>query len=273
MRLAVSGLFVCLAAGLLPGVQPLRAADAPRAAPPAAPPETSPTTPQAGFDPVAYRLLRSALDRLSSAKAFSFVAEVTSDTTLPSGQRVQFTGRIETELRRPDRLRVSYDGEQRSTRSWYDGKSFTLLDVGTNVYACYPSAASLEDFLGGMRDKLGFTPPLALLLREDPAKRAFARIRRGFAVGSATMGGTTVEHLAFSGDKSDWQFWIEGGLQPTIKRIVVSFREQPATPEFSATFLSWDFSPNLGDDLFTFAPPAGATQCDFRLMPETGGTP
>jgi hypothetical protein len=270
-RRAVSGLFLCLAAALVAGVGPLRAADAQPAAPP--PPATSPTAPQAGFDPAAAQLLRSALDRLAAAQAFSFVAEVTSDTALPSGERVQFVGRIETALRRPDRLLVKYDGEERSVRSWYDGKTFTLLDAGKNVYACSPSEARLEDLLSGMRDRLGFTPPLALLLREDPAKRAFARIRRGIAVGPATIGGTAVQHLAFSGDKSDWQFWIEGGQQPAIKRVVVSFRQQPGTPQFTATFLSWDFSPRLGDDLFTFAAPAGAAQCDFRTMKSPEGMP
>ncbi|HWR98105.1 MAG TPA: DUF2092 domain-containing protein [Candidatus Methanoperedens sp.] len=220
----------------------------------------------AAVEPAAANLLRAALERIAAAKAFSFVAEIANDIVLPSGQGLQFTGRIETAVRRPDGLRVAFDGEQRSTRSWYDGRSFTLLDVGQNVYACSEGPARLEDLLDTMKERLGFTPPLSLLLHEDVVTTALARVKGGFVVGPATIGGVAVQHLAFSGERIDWQLWVTEGAEPVIRRIVVSFKLEAGSPQFSAAFLAWDFGPRFGDDLFTFAPPAGAMQCDFRSL-------
>jgi hypothetical protein len=222
--------------------------------------------PPAALEPAAAQVLRTTLERIATAKSLSFVAEVTSDTALPSGQRVQHTGRIETAVRRPDGLRVAFDGEQRSTRSWYDGKTFTLLDVAQNVYACAPGPGRLEDLLSTMKERLGFTPPLSLLLHEDVAATASTRMTRGFTVGPANLGGVAVQHLAFGGEKTDWQLWVTEGPEPVIKRIVVTFKKKEGAPQFSATFLTWDFVPRLDDGLFAFVPPAGAVQCDFQLM-------
>jgi hypothetical protein len=257
-HLAWIGLAACAVMPIVRGGPAAIAADAAAPHAPAATP--------AAVEPEAARLLQSALERIAGAKSLSFVAEVASDAALPSGQNVQFTGRIETAIRRPDRLRNSFDGEQRSTRSWYDGKTYTLLDVGQNVYACWPGATRLEDLLDTMKERLGFTPPLSLLLHEDVAQTALARTKRGFTVGPATIGGVPVKHLAFGGAKTDWQLWVTEGPEPTIKRIVVTFKREEGSPQFSASFLSWDFGPALNDDLFAFTPPAGAIQCDFRLM-------
>lgn len=226
-----------------------------------------PSSPEAvAVEPAAAKLLRAALERIAAARNLSFVAEITSDRVLPSGQRVQQTGRIETAVRRPDGMRVTFDGEQRSTRSWYDGKTFTLLDVGQNVYACAPGPGRLDDLLDTIKERLGFAPPLSLLLHEDVVSSAFARVKRGFTVGPAVLGGVAVQHLAFGGEKADWQFWVTEGAEPVIKRLVISFKAREGAPQFSANFLAWDFGPRLGDDLFTFVPPAGAVQCDFQLM-------
>ena len=225
----------------------------------------------AAIEPAAAQLLRAALGRIASAQRLSFVAEVSNEVSLPSGQKVQFAGRVETTVRRPDGMRSSFDGEQRSTRSWYDGKTFTLLDVGQNVYACWTGPGRLEDLLDAMKERLGFTPPLSMLLHEDLEARAFARTRGGFTVGPAALGGVAVQHLAFSGERTDWQLWVTEGPEPVIRRIVVTFKREAGAPQFSASFLSWDFAPILDDGLFAFSAPSGASQCDFRLMQPEGG--
>ena len=76
----------------------------------------------------AARVLTAALERIEKAKSFTFQAEVTNDAPLPSGQKVQFAGRLEVAVRRPNGFWNMFEGEQRTTRSWYDGKTFTLLN-------------------------------------------------------------------------------------------------------------------------------------------------
>jgi len=215
-------------------------------------------------EPEAARILKAALERIGGAGSFTFRAEVMNDTLLPSGQKIQFPGTLEVAVRRPNGFWNMFEGEQRTARSWYDGKNFTLLNQGKNVYACWPAPERLDDLFGTMKDRLGFTPPLAPLLRENVAVTALAKITSGFIVGRGVIGETPCRHLAFRGEKTDWQFWVSEQGEPVIKRIIITYKLEPAAPQYAATFLSWDFAPRLSDAVFAFTPPQGAVQCEFE---------
>ena len=210
--------------------------------------------------------LQGGLERIGGAKSFTFRAEVTKDSVLPSGQKIQFPGTLEVAVRRPNGFWNMFEGEQRTARSWYDGKTFTLLNSGKNVYACWPAPEKLDDLFGTMRDQLGFTPPLAPLLRDNIAATALAKVTSGFIVGRGVIGGTPCRHLAFRGEKTDWQVWVSEEGEPIIKRIVITYKLEPGVPQYAATFLSWDFAPLLSDAVFVFTPPQGAIQCDFEQI-------
>ena len=218
------------------------------------------------IEPEAARIFKAALERIGGAQSFTFRAEVTKDSSLPSGQKIQFPGMLEVAVRRPNGLWNSFEGEQRTASSWYDGKTFTLLNGGKNVYARWPAPERLDDLLGVMRDKLGFTPPLARLLRDNLAATTLAKVTSGFIVGRAVIGGTPCRHLAFRGEKTDWQVWVSEVGDPVLKRIVITQKQEAAFPQYTATFLAWDFAPRLTDATFRFTPPQGAIQCEFEHL-------
>jgi len=219
---------------------------------------------KSSVEPEAARILTAALERIEKAKSFTFRAEVTNDTPLPAGQKVQFPGTLEVAVRRPNGLWNMFEGEQRTARSWYDGKTFTLLNAGKNVYACAPAPEKLDDLLGTMKEKLGFTPPLAPLLRENLVATALGKVTSGSVVGRGIIGETSCLHLAFRGKRTDWQFWISEHGEPLIKRIVITYKLETGAPQFAATFTSWDFAPRLSDAVFAFTPPQGAVQGEFE---------
>jgi hypothetical protein len=214
------------------------------------------------IEPAAAATLTAALERIAGAQRLSFRVETASDTVLPEGGTIQYTGVLEIAVRRPDGLLARYDGEQRRTRSWYDGKVFTHLDVDKNTYARWQAPPKLEELLSTMKEKLGFTPPLSHLLREDIVKTALGRVRTGFTAGRGTVGGVPCRHLVFRFERSDWEVWIAEEGPPIFKRLVITYKLEPGTPRFTATFLAWDFDPAPAN--FTFAAPAGAIQCEFE---------
>ena len=218
------------------------------------------------IEPEAARILKGALERIGGAASFAFRAEVASDVSLPSGQKIQFPGVLEVVVRRPNGFWNAFEGEQRTSRSWYDGTTFTLLNSGKNVYARWPAPETLDELLGGMREQLGFAPPLAPLLRRNVAATALARVTSGFVVGRGVIGGTPCRHLAFRGGKTDWQLWVTEQGEPEIKRIIITYKLEPDARQYAATFLSWDFAPRTSDADFVFAPPQGAVQCEFDLV-------
>lgn len=215
-------------------------------------------------EPEAARIFKAALERIGGVKSFTFRADITDDTPLPSGQKIQFPGTLEVAVRRPNGFWNMFEGEQRAVRSWYDGKTFTLLNAGENVYACWPAPGKLDDLIGTMKDKIGFAPLLAPLLRENIATTALENVASGFIVGRGVIGETRCRHLAFRGKKTDWQVWVSEEGEPVIKRIIITYKLEPGSPQYAATFQSWDLAPSLSDAVFTFTPPPGAVQAEFE---------
>ncbi|MCF6310810.1 MAG: DUF2092 domain-containing protein, partial [Verrucomicrobiales bacterium] len=42
------------------------------------------------------------------------------------------------------------------------------------------------------------------------------------------------------GEAVDWQAWVKDGAEPTIKKIVLTFKEEQGRPQFIALFRDWD---------------------------------
>ena len=218
------------------------------------------------IEPAAAKILQSALEKIARAQGIAFRAEIANDTPLPGGEMIQFTGILEVVARRPDRFWSRFSGEQRSHESWFDGKTFTHLDSAGKAYATSAAPGKLDNLFRTMKEKLGFTPPLSLLLRENVAQKALSKVRSGFSVGRAIVGGVACQHLAFRGEKFDWQAWIAEEGEPVIKRIVITYKQVAGSPQYIATFIDWDFAATPPESLFTFTPPQGAVQCDFQTL-------
>ena len=217
-------------------------------------------------DPRAARILKAALQDLTAAKSFTFRAEVIKEEPLDSGQRIQNIGILKTFVRRPDRLAVVRQGEELGEGNmYYDGKLFTLLNTKENVYGTWKAPATIDALLETIKENLGFVPPLAALLRSDMGSGAREKeILSATYVGRAEIRGVDCHHLALTGHVVDLQVWVSDGA-PVIKRIVVTFKKAPMTPQFTATFLDWDFNAHLSDYLFAFSPPPGARKIEFKV--------
>jgi hypothetical protein len=89
------------------------------------------------------------------------------------------------------------------------------------------------------------------------------------------LDGIACDHLAFRGEATDWQFWIDRGEKPLIQKIVLTYKELQGEPQITARILNWNIQPTIADDLFEFSPPEGARQIKVfvtkRVNPGEGG--
>lgn len=72
-------------------------------------------------------LLNQVCDFLKAQPSFTVEVDVTYDNVLESGEKVQYSGYQKLWVRKPDRMRSDYTGDERQTRFYYDGKSFSLF--------------------------------------------------------------------------------------------------------------------------------------------------
>jgi hypothetical protein len=216
------------------------------------------------IEPKAQRILRAGLEYLQKAPEVSFRASVSEDHFLPSGQMIQFTRDITMHMRRPDKIRSEIVGNDGNvTSAYYDGKKFTLFNEIGNSYAEWDAPSNIDDFGEKIREKLGFSPPLVILLYEDLLKNLLKKVSSGFYVGKVPVDGVLCHHLAFTQENVDWQVWFQEGKQLTIRKLVVTLKKQPNAPRLTVVFADWDFKPGLADSLFAFDPPEGSLKIEF----------
>jgi hypothetical protein len=75
--------------------------------------------------------------------------------------------------------------------------------------------------------------------------------------------GVPCHHLSFDGDNAQLQVWIDAGDQPLPRKVVMTHKKLPGSPQWTAYLTDWNFSPQLPDNLFAFTPPQGAEKIKF----------
>jgi hypothetical protein len=86
-------------------------------------------------------------------------------------------------------------------------------------------------------------------------------VQFGIYLGTADVNGRRCHSLAFVEKDIDWQIWIDTGPQLTPCKLVITYKAQPAQPQFSAVFTDWNFSPRIAGPVFTAQ--LGATYFTF----------
>ena len=227
------------------------------------PPEVDGLGSSEAVDPHADRILREMGEYLASATEYTFAAEVLYDSVGSNDEKTLFAGRVEVSVSRPDRLHVRYDGDERRSRIVLDGPTFTFLDVVSNLYARMEVPTGIDAAVDTVFETVGQSVPIADLVYADPYATLIESAETGFVVGRPEVDGAPCHHLAFSNEAIDWQIWIEDGPRPVPRRLVITYRNEPGSPQYIAGLSGWDFHPRLSKPYFVFRPPAGSEEIEF----------
>jgi len=219
---------------------------------------------QTNIDPRAERVLRSACDYLAEASHFSILAEVWREHVDDAGQKVQFGSTIDLRVKRPNRLHVEIHSSHNQRAFWYEGHTLTELDCKRNLFSTTKVPGTIDGALDAARDEFGIDLPLIDLAISEPYKNATAKVEKGTYFGLAPALGFECHHLAFTQNNVDWQVWIENGPQPLIRKFVITHKNEPGAPEFTALIKAWDLLNRIAESDFIFEPPAGCVKIEMR---------
>ena len=215
------------------------------------------------IDPKADSILREMSGYMNTLEKFTVRAENGMDTVLPSGQIVQLGRSMEIFVRRPDRLRGNMNGGRFDQEFYYDGTSITLFTKGVNYYATTGTSPSIEAALDDAEESVGLVAPFADLISRNAYDNLIEDVTLGSYVGLSTVSGVECHHLAFRGEETDWQIWIENSEKPLPRKFMITSRWVTGAPRFVGLVTGWDLSPDLKDSLFTFVAPEGAEEIQF----------
>lgn len=197
-------------------------------------------------------------DALRAMGAFSLSADVTTDTVLESGQKLQGEGTLKIDALRPDKFKISVDANHQARDFYYDGKSLTLFAPKIGYYASVPAPPTIRATLEAVKDKYGLEIPLADLFSLGTDPSLTARIKEGFDAGPDVVAGENCQHYAFRQEAVDWEVWIRSDGPALPCKIVITTTTDPAMPQYAATMKWQGGSPAA--DTFTFTPPANANR-------------
>lgn len=236
-----------------------------------APPAGGEADAQAATDPSALAVIRRAGDFLRSHVRFSFEAETGYEVVQPDGHRLEFGATRRFWVARPDRFRMETEDRDGDARLVvFDGQSLSASDPRNDVYAqaVFPTRRELDDAVAFARRALALPLPLAELLRNDPNDAMLAGLTRAERIGVARIAGVPCDHVAIANPDTDVQLWIAQGDEPTLRRVVITYRTAEGAPSFRSDLRDWSFPSKLDADRFRFEPPAGAERIPFALRSE-----
>ena len=201
-----------------------------------------------------------ATDADSAARS---TADITVDDALPTGQNIQYGASLDAAMNPPPPPPPPPRGDLRNASSWYDGKTYTRLNTDRNLYASWKAPSSVDGLIDKLKEKLGHMIPLSSLFYSDPYKVMSEGIQSSTYAGLHLVSGTPCHHLLLTQEDMDAQIWIEEGTQLVFRKVVLTFKNIPGAPQFTAIFSGWDFTPRLPEILFSFVPPEGADKIEF----------
>jgi len=228
--------------------------------------------PATTLDPEAVAVLKKATTYLAGLNALSLKGHGSLEIVLVTGQKIQFDSDMTLALQRPDKLRAVRKGELADQVFIYDGKTLSLSNPESKVYAVKPAPPTIEGMLDFARDSLDIVAPAADLLYAKSFDLLTRDMASGFVVSrDSFLSGHRCTHVAFRKPGVDIQLWVENGEKPLVHKYVLTTTDMAASPQFVLTLTDWETNPKLDANAFRFTPPAGATKIDF--LPAPGSAP
>lgn len=220
---------------------------------------------QAVMDTAATNALGRMGQYLAQLTEMQVNATITKEDVLPDGQKVQTSGTADLVAVRPNRLRVAIDGDRQQRLLLYDGTTFTVWAPKLRYYASAPAPPSIIQLADTLEDRFNIELPLVDLFRWGTPNAPLSEIRGARDIGPSAVGGVTCEHYAFRQNGLDWEVWIQKGEHPLPRKLVLNTLNDPARPQYTATY-TWNLAPSYGRDSFTFVAPPDARAIPFSQM-------
>ncbi len=269
LRTLIALALVVVLAGMAGAVESPKPAQSPKA--PGAPgkPARIPSIP---VNPHALEILGRVCEALSSAKAFTYHAEINFDSVLPSDVKLQFAAAMDVAIQRSDHLAVTYASDLGGKRVWYNGKTVTVLDPAHMTYATAPAPPSIDQTLEQFAQQKNVSMPLEGFDFSEPCERIRPTLLHGAYVGIGDVDGVDCDHLAFAQKTNDWQIWIDREKRPVARKVVITYKELPMAPQYTAVLSRWNFDAKFPAGFFEPQIPAKAMRIKFMEFKQSKGS-
>ncbi|BFM39976.1 DUF2092 domain-containing protein [Synechocystis sp. LKSZ1] len=222
------------------------------------PPAETPTAPR-----TADQLLDQVCDFLKGQKNFSVEMDITYDDNLEDGGKIQYSAYQTLFVEKPNHLRSDYVGDERTTNFYYNGLTFTLQEPNLKYYSFKTAPKTLDEVLDHVEAKYGVTIPMSNLVASDPCADLKANVTDIIFAGMDMVNREEMYHLLLLGSTRDYQMWLTQDEQPLLRKAIITYKNLPNSPQYTAIFSTWNFNPDIPVNTFNFSPSPDDIKIDF----------
>jgi hypothetical protein len=202
------------------------------------------------IDPKADSLLKEMSDFLGTKYKYSFKAEIMFDDVIDSGRKLQRSGSEKVFVQKTNKVYIEYISDVGGQKFWYDDSNVTILDLPRSLYSKIVVPNSIDQAFDELLKRYDYSTPLSELLFVNPYKILTENVEAGYYIGSSIVFGVPCNHLGLVDKNVDWQIWIEDGQRKIPRKIVITYKKIPGSPQFIAILKDWIFDQPFSHFLF-----------------------
>ena len=176
---------------------------------------------------------------LASQQSLSVDFDLDLQVITTDGQKLDIASSGSVAIERPGKFHAKRRGGFSDVEVSFDGKTFTVLNRDSKLFAREDMPGSIEDMMMTMRDKYQRPLPAADLLSADVGAVLLADVTDVKDLGSGVIGGEECDHIALRAPEVDYQIWIAQGEQPYPCRFSVTNKNVAGSPDYTIEFSGW----------------------------------
>ena len=127
-------------------------------------------------------------------------------------------------------------------------------------------AGTIDEMIDTLFEEYGFSIPFPELFLSEPYQKMTEKIVTARYLGLDQVGKWRCHQLAFVQNMFDWQIWVEDGDAPLPRKLIITYKQERAQPQFRMVFHKWNLTPYLTDYLFQFVPPRGSRRVEMLSL-------
>jgi hypothetical protein len=219
------------------------------------------------IDPKADSLLKEMSDFLGTKYKYSFKAEIMFDDIIDSGRKLQRSASEKVFVQKTNKVYIEYISDVGGQKFWYDDSNVTILDLPRSLYSKIVVPNSIDQAFDELLKRYDYSTPFSELLFVNPYKILTENVEAGYYIGSSIVFGVPCNHLGLVDRNVDWQIWIEDGQRKIPRKIVITYKKIPGSPQFIAILKDWIFDQPFSHFLFKPDIPKYARETEMSKTP------
>jgi hypothetical protein len=214
----------------------------------------------------AEKILLAMSDYLASVKTISLTYDTDIEVITPDIEKLQFASSGQVLLSRPNKVRATRVGGYANVELVFDGNTLTMFGKNIDTLAQVQTPGSVDQLVNRLRDEFSVSLPGAAFLMSHSYDELMMDVLDVKYTGRGVIDGVECDHLAFRGQDTDWQLWVEVGNKPIPRKYVITSKSVTAAPQYTLRIKEFRPDADLGADAFAFKASASVKKVDFSAM-------